>query len=119
MAIATLVKKRAVEIVGIERERDKRGGIVVRVRDLRTGKEFQTLKSRLRATGGQDEIERAIRLMKMDERDASDVDLFKRGAEEWEEQAEFWDAKGDRELAENCRMKARQWREVISMFTRL
>lgn len=41
------------------------------------------------------------------------IERLKRDIEDWNEQARLWDAKGDAELAEKCRAKAKQWADVV------
>ena len=42
------------------------------------------------------------------------IEQLKRNIEDWNEQARLWDSKGDADLANQCRTKAKQWAEVVA-----
>ena len=46
------------------------------------------------------------------------IERLKRDIEDWNEQARLWDLKGDADLAEQCRLKANQWADIIKYLER-
>ena len=42
------------------------------------------------------------------------IEQLKRNIEDWNEQARLWESKGDADLANQCRTKAKQWAEVVT-----